>query len=90
MQMLLSIVHIYFDWSCNDTLFFHDTIYFHDTVYIDLNGIENVQTTEARSYQRDGQIGVEIEDGSEPLDVRVYDLWPAPMFQPTILLSTRS
>lgn len=57
----------------HDTLFFHDTIYFHDTVYIDLNGIENVQTTEARIYQRDGQIVVEIEDGSEPLDVRVYD-----------------
>ena len=54
-------------------LFFHDTIYFHDTVYIDLNGIENVQTTEARIYQRDGQIVVEIEDGSGPLDVRVYD-----------------
>ena len=54
-------------------MFFHDTIYFHDTVYIDQNGIENVQTTEARIYQRDGQIVVELDEGSESLDVQVYD-----------------
>ena len=46
---------------------------FQDTVYVDQNGIEEVPTVEARIYQRDGQIVVEIEDGSEPLDVRVYD-----------------
>ena len=52
---------------------FHDTVYIHDTIYVDPNGIEDVQTVEARIYQREGQIVVEMEDGSEPLDVRVYD-----------------
>ncbi len=53
---------------------FHDTVYIHDTIYVDPNGIEDVQTVEARIFQRDGQIVVELDEGSESLDVQVYDV----------------
>ena len=59
---------IYIDYT--DTIFIYDTVYIHDTVYV---GIDDIQTVEARIYQREGQIVVELDEGSEPLDVRVYD-----------------
>ena len=54
--------------------YLHDTIFIHDTIYVDSNGMEDVQTVEARIFQRDGQIVVELDEGSESLDVQVYDV----------------
>ena len=53
--------------------YLHDTIYIHDTIYVDSNDVEDVKTVEARIFQRDGQIVVELDEGSESLDVQVYD-----------------
>ena len=54
-----------------------DTIYIHDTVFSDPTdplGIPEVETVDAKIYQRDGRIVVESGDG-EPLgEVRVFDV----------------
>ena len=51
-----------------DTITLYDTIY--DTIYIDPTGIGDVQTINAKIYQRDGKIVVE---GAEGYPVTLYD-----------------
>ncbi len=56
-----------------DTLYVYDTIIIHDTVYIQENGIDDVETTNIKLYQRNGNIVVEDADGGLLPEVRVYD-----------------
>ena len=58
-----------------DTVFistrFYDTIYVHDTVYITEEGIDGVETLNAKVYSNRGQIVVEGADGNP---VTLYDV----------------
>ena len=54
-----------------DTLWLHDTITIHDTVYITQEGIDGVDTLNAKVYSSQGQIVVEGADGNT---VTLYDL----------------
>ena len=58
-----------------DTIYFNryifDTIYIHDTVFVDPMGIENIETINAKIYQRNGQVVVE---GAEDNTVTMYDV----------------
>ena len=54
-----------------DTVFVYDTVYVHDTVYA---GVDDVETSMAKIYQRGGRIVVECGDGvAELSEVAVYD-----------------
>ncbi|MGX8713094.1 MAG: leucine-rich repeat domain-containing protein [bacterium] len=56
-----------------DTIYItlYDTVYIHDTVYVPQEGVEEITTTTAKIYQRDGNIVVE---GAEGHDVGVFDV----------------
>ena len=53
-----------------DSIYLFDTVYVHDTIYIPREGIDGMETIDAKIYQRDGMIVVE-SDGTRP--VRVFD-----------------
>ena len=48
-----------------------DTIYVHDTVFVDPTGIDDIETINAKIYQRNGQVVVE---GAEGNTVTLYDV----------------
>lgn len=54
-----------------DTLWLHDTIIIHDTVYITEEGIDGVETLNAKVYSSEGRIVVEEADGNQ---VTLYDV----------------
>ncbi len=56
-----------------DTIYItlYDTVYIHDTVYVPQEGVEEITTTTAKIYQRNGMIVVE---GAEGHDVGVFDV----------------
>ena len=54
-----------------DTLWLHDTIIIHDTVYITQEGIDGVDTLNAKVYSSQGQIVVEGADGKA---VALFDI----------------
>ena len=54
-----------------DTLWLHDTITIHDTVYITQEGIDGVDTLNAKVYSSQGQIVVEGADGKA---VALFDI----------------
>lgn len=56
-----------------DTIWLYDTVYIHDTIYITEQGIDGVESVNAKIYQRDGQIVVESGNGMPLEDVRVFD-----------------
>ncbi len=53
-----------------ETLYVHDTIYIHDTVYVTEEGIEDIQTSNIRLYQRGGQV---VAEGCEGCPLMLYD-----------------
>lgn len=54
-----------------DTVWLHDTLIVHDTIYITQEGIGNVEMSNIKLYQRNGQIVVE---GAEGYSVTMYDI----------------
>ena len=63
------VTHYIFDstWVF-DTIYIFDTVYIHDTIVV---GIDNVETINAKIYQRNGQVVVE---GAEGNTVTLYDV----------------
>ena len=57
-----------------DTVWLHDTVTVHDTIYIHDEGIDGIETVDAKIYQRDGRIVVESGDGGPLGEVRVFDV----------------
>lgn len=55
-----------------DTIYItlYDTVYIHDTVYVPQEGVDDIEVTTVKVYQRDGNIVVE---GAEGHDVGVFD-----------------
>lgn len=51
-----------------------DTVYIHDTVFVNSEGIDGIETVDAKIYQRDGRIVVESGDGEALGEVRVFDV----------------
>lgn len=60
--------YIYDTITLYDTITIHDTIVIHDTIEV---GIDNVETINAKIYQRNGQVVVE---GAEGNTVTLYDV----------------
>jgi len=54
-----------------DTIVLYDTIVIHDTIYITDEGIDGVETINAKVYARNGQI---VVDGAEGNTVWLYDV----------------
>lgn len=56
-----------------DTILVHDTVFVTDTVFVEPQGIGEVETVDARIYQREGRVVIEMDEGQASSAVNVYD-----------------